>query len=92
MPGTHWALGASGHEVKLSGRLRLVHLSIDKAATAAGEGFALAGVLGLVYESIRHPTKRLTTDRMIEIAGVAGYFALLGSLFGLVFYMMSNGL
>jgi hypothetical protein len=68
-----------------------MHLSIDKAAAAAGEGFALAGVLGLVYESVRHPTKPLTTERKTEIAGVAGYFALLGSLFGLVFYLMSNG-
>jgi len=68
-----------------------VHLTVGKAAAAVGEGFGLGGVLGLLVESVHHPTTPLTYERMGNIVIVAGYFALLGSLFGLVFYLASNG-
>jgi hypothetical protein len=61
--------------------------SLHEAATDAGDGFVLTGAAALIYASLRHPRKRLTTARKIEIAGVAGYYALLGSVFGLLFYI-----
>lgn len=78
------------HRVDQSVKMLAMHLSVEKAALAAGEGFTFGGVLGFVIASLGHPLKPLTTDRMSDIVGLAGYFALLCSLMALVFYVTSH--
>lgn len=67
-----------------------MNLSFHDAATDGQDGAFFAGVAGLIWATAQSPMRELSFELITRITVIAAYFALLGGLFGLVWYAATH--